>query len=141
MAVAVPEERRVTGMPRSALGVILLVILTIGLLAYIAPSVLEPLFIGIVLFSILAIYAVIQFLTSRGILPPEYLYLIPITVLGFAFILAGLAQRGYLPMVALTGVAFLDTISTALLYIIIGVAVVGLILFFFYGPPVSVRRR
>ncbi|RLG80492.1 MAG: hypothetical protein DRO40_11120 [Thermoprotei archaeon] len=122
------------GMPRGALGVILLVLLTIAILAYVSPDVLEPMFLGILLFSILAIYALVQFLVSRGLVPSEYMYLIPVTVLGFAFLLAGLAQKGYLPMVALTGNAIFDTISTSLLYVIIGVAVVGVLVYLFCRP-------
>jgi len=125
-------EERIAGMPKSALGIIMLILLVIGILAYVAPDVLHPLFLGILMFGILAIYVLTQYLVSRGIVPEEYVYLIPVTVFGFAFLLAGLAQKGYLPMVSLGGSAVLDTISTTMIYAILIVMIAGVIAYLVY---------
>jgi|GEM_PF-6795031 len=124
-------EERVAGMPKSALGIIMLILLVIAVLAYVAPDVLHPLFLGILMFGILAIYALTQYLVSRGIVPEEYVYLVPVTVFGFAFLLAGLAQKGYLPM-ASVGSAVLDTISTTMIYAILIVMIAGVIAYLVY---------
>jgi len=131
----VPETR---GVPRTAVGIMMLALLTLGVLAYMAPSVLTPLFLGLLLFLVLIIYTVTDFLVKKHIIPSDYLYLTPILILGAAFIMAGLAQRGYLPMAVITGNEWFDMINTTLLYALVIAAAVGVgafVVYWFYYRP------
>ena len=132
------EETRVGPVPRTAIGVVMLTALVVGVLAYMTPTVLTPLFLGVLLFAVLIIYLVTDFLVSRHILPRDYLYLSPLLILGVAFIMAGLAQKGYLPMAMATGNTLIDLMSTTLLYAIVIAAaagVAGFIVYYMYYRP------
>jgi len=138
------EAPEIRAVPRSVVAVTLLTLLAIGVIAYMAPAVISPMFLGILLFAVLVIYLVTDFLVRRGLLPSEYIYFMPIFILGLAFILAGLAERGYLPAAAVTGNALADLISTTMMYAIIIAALVGVIGFlawYIYVRPRWPRRE
>jgi len=109
---------------------IFIVLLAIGIIYLLAPSVLTALFLGYLLLVLVLLGTSLNILYKKGIIPKEQVYTLPILMIGVALIMAGLAQKGILPMFVLTSTAN-AVLDTTLVYLLLILAITLLLAYIY----------